>query len=318
MNWVDITIIFLLIIFAVDGAKRSFVGESLNFLSFLLALLFSLSFYNFSADFFQHFFKLPHSLANVLGFISVWFLVELGLFILIRIFFHQSKLVNYFDRHLVKLSFIPAFLRGVIFVSVMLILVAIFPLQPKIKLAVEKSQLGSFLLGQTSKLELPLKNVFGGISNDTLTFFTVRPNTNENIDLGFKINNFQARNDLEEQMIGLVNNERQKRGLKALTFDPRLREIARAHSSDMFKQGYFSHYSPEGETVAQRTEKKDISYQIIGENLAYAPELDLAHQGLMNSPGHRANILSAQFSKIGIGIMDGDVYGLMVTQVFTD
>jgi uncharacterized protein YkwD len=57
---------------------------------------------------------------------------------------------------------------------------------------------------------------------------------------------------------------------------------------------------------------------VIGENLAYAPNLELAHTGLMNSEGHRANILSPDFNKVGIGIEDGGVYGLMVTQVFSN
>ena len=55
-----------------------------------------------------------------------------------------------------------------------------------------------------------------------------------------------------------------------------------------------------------------------GENLALAPTLQLAHDGLMKSPGHRANILSTNYRTVGIGIVDGGPYGLMVTQDFTD
>ena len=104
----------------------------------------------------------------------------------------------------------------------------------------------------------------------------------------------------------------------SLRFDASLQKIARLHSEDMFIRGYFSHYSPENETVAERAMKNDVNYMVIGENLAYAPDLELAHEGLMNSPGHRANILSPEFEKVGIGIMDGGVYGLMVTQVFSN
>jgi uncharacterized protein YkwD len=86
----------------------------------------------------------------------------------------------------------------------------------------------------------------------------------------------------------------------------------------MFKRGYFAHNSPEGENVADRAEKVGVDYQVIGENLAYAPTLALAHNGLMNSPGHRANILSSDYQKIGIGVQDGGVYGLMITQVFSN
>lgn len=57
---------------------------------------------------------------------------------------------------------------------------------------------------------------------------------------------------------------------------------------------------------------------MVGENLAFAPNLELAHQGLMNSPGHRANILSSDYYKIGIGIAQSEDYGLMITQVFSN
>ena len=53
-----------------------------------------------------------------------------------------------------------------------------------------------------------------------------------------------------------------------------------------------------------------------GENLALAQTLRIAHKGLMNSPGHRANILHKSFGRLGIGILSGDMHGIMVTQAF--
>ena len=55
-----------------------------------------------------------------------------------------------------------------------------------------------------------------------------------------------------------------------------------------------------------------------GENLALAPTTEFAHEGLMNSPGHRANILNGQFRRVGIGVLDGGIYGKMFVQEFTD
>ncbi|KKR60955.1 MAG: hypothetical protein UT99_C0004G0001, partial [Candidatus Curtissbacteria bacterium GW2011_GWA2_40_31] len=89
-------------------------------------------------------------------------------------------------------------------------------------------------------------------------------------------------------------------------------------SKDMFKRGYFSHYSPEGKDVGDRLEDSSINYSLAGENLALAPDVIRAHNGLMNSEGHRRNILDPAFSKIGIGAIDGGVYGKMFTQVFTN
>ena len=64
--------------------------------------------------------------------------------------------------------------------------------------------------------------------------------------------------------------------------------------------------------------KANIEFTYAGENLALAPSTPLAMQGLMNSPGHRANILNPNFKKIGIGVIDGGIYGKMYSQEFTD
>ncbi len=318
MNWVDLLIIALLIFFVVDSLNKSFISEILDFLSFLLAFFLSLSFYNLAGGFFESFFQIPHSLAGVLGFATIWFLVEMVLFGLMHLILPKLKSLSKLDKKLQPLSINPSVLRGLIFISIILVLVGTFPIQPKVKLAVQQSKLGSLILNQTQSLESPLKNVFGGISDDTLTFFTIKPKSDESINLGFQTTDFKPSADLENQMIQLVNYERESRGLNKLVFDPSLQTIARGHSADMFTRGYFSHYSPEGKTVANRAKEKGIDYLVIGENLAYAPNLQLAHKGLMNSEGHRANILSPDYNKIGIGIMDGGVYGLMVTQVFSN
>ena len=59
-----------------------------------------------------------------------------------------------------------------------------------------------------------------------------------------------------------------------------------------------------------------IKFRTAGENLALAPTLQIAHTGLMNSPGHRANILNPAFGRVGIGIMTGGRRGIMVSQEF--
>lgn len=318
MNWIDLIIIILLLFFSFEGIRRSFIGETLDFLSFLLAFFLSLRFYNSVGGLYEAFFNLPHSISNVLGFITVWFLVEMILYLFTQLLLYKFEIIHKLNQKLTVFSVIPAFLRGVVFVAVMLVLLGTFPIQPQIKKAVLESKIGSVVLRNTQLLEKPLKNVFGGLTNDTFTFFTIRPKSDETVDLGFQTSEFKPRPDLESQMIELVNQERQKEGLKKLTYRNELLEVGRSHSADMFRRGYFSHYSPEGKSVADRADERDINYLVIGENLAYAPNLDLAHKGLMDSPGHRANILSTDYNRIAIGIMDGGVYGLMITQVFSD
>jgi uncharacterized protein YkwD len=86
----------------------------------------------------------------------------------------------------------------------------------------------------------------------------------------------------------------------------------------MFTRGYFSHYTPGGVSPFDRMADAGVTYVYAGENLALAPSTDLAMQGLMNSPGHRANILNPNFNKIGIGVIDGGIYGKMYSQEFTN
>jgi uncharacterized protein YkwD len=86
----------------------------------------------------------------------------------------------------------------------------------------------------------------------------------------------------------------------------------------MFKTGYFSHYTPEGLSPFDRMTEADIIFTYAGENLALAPSEALAMKGLMQSPGHKANILSNNFHRVGIGVLDGGIYGEMFCQEFTD
>ena len=117
-------------------------------------------------------------------------------------------------------------------------------------------------------------------------------------------------------MLALINKERTTEGLAPLEADPEMRAVAVKHSADMFERGYFSHNTPESKSPFDRMKDEKVRYRTAGENLALAPTLKIAHTGLMNSPGHRANILRPQFGRVGIGILDSGRRGLMITQNF--
>ncbi len=120
----------------------------------------------------------------------------------------------------------------------------------------------------------------------------------------------------EQRMLDLVNRARAAQGLAPLAVDMRLVETARLKSRDMVEKGYFGHVSPTYGTVADMWRRAGISFAGGGENIAGAPTVDMAFNNLMNSPGHRANILNPAFTHIGIGIVDGGPYGKMITQQF--
>jgi uncharacterized protein YkwD len=117
-------------------------------------------------------------------------------------------------------------------------------------------------------------------------------------------------------MLNLVNKERTTHGLKPLKINDELREVARQHSYEMFKLSYFDHVSPVSGTPFDRIDSAKIRYITAGENIAYAPSVDIAHDGLMNSPKHRDNILSKSYSQVGIGIISAGNWGIMFTQDF--
>jgi len=117
-------------------------------------------------------------------------------------------------------------------------------------------------------------------------------------------------------MLDLVNAARQQAGLQPLAADPELVKIARLKSRDMIENNYFSHESPVYGSPFDMMKQFGISYRTAGENIACNQSVQAAHEALMNSPGHRANILNASFTHIGIGIVDGGPCGKMFTQMF--
>ncbi len=118
-------------------------------------------------------------------------------------------------------------------------------------------------------------------------------------------------------MYDLVNQERARAGLNPLEADMSLVKLARMKAKDMIDNGYFSHTSPTYGSPFDMMKAYGVKYRYAGENLAGAPTVETAHTSLMNSPGHRANILNANFTMAGIGVVSGGPYGKMFVQMFT-
>ena len=131
-----------------------------------------------------------------------------------------------------------------------------------------------------------------------------------------------ALTDYENQVAALINNIRVENGLAPVAADGLLTDIAIARSQDMINRNYFSHYTPEGTNVFNFLRGSGISYQYAGENLAQcqpasigSPEAFL--NAWMNSPSHRANILRAQYGKIGVSMVETEGRRV-VTTIFTN
>ena len=118
----------------------------------------------------------------------------------------------------------------------------------------------------------------------------------------------------ESEVIRLVNEIRQQNGLRPLAANWELSRVARYKSQDMRDNGYFSHNSPTYGTPFQMLSAFGLSYRTAGENIAkgYASPQAVVN-GWMNSSGHRANILNASYTQIGVGYVSGGNYW---TQLF--
>ncbi|MBR5288222.1 MAG: hypothetical protein IKU34_06485 [Clostridia bacterium] len=120
----------------------------------------------------------------------------------------------------------------------------------------------------------------------------------------------------ERKAGNLLNSDRAAYGLPALTLDPELCRIARIKSQDMRDNQYFAHQSPTYGSVRNMLDHFSYSYAAAGENIAHHATVEKSQAALISSPGHRANILSASFTRVGIGIaLDQNGYVYM-TQIF--
>jgi uncharacterized protein YkwD len=92
--------------------------------------------------------------------------------------------------------------------------------------------------------------------------------------------------------------------------------LARDYAQDMITRGYFSHYNPEGESPFDRMRRYGVSFRYAAENIGTNSNVTAAHRAFMNSAGHRANILGANYTEIGVGVRYGPGGVVYVVQEF--
>lgn len=119
----------------------------------------------------------------------------------------------------------------------------------------------------------------------------------------------QSVSDFEKQVVDLTNAERAKEGLKPLEMHSPLMEVAQAKSEDMAKNNYFSHTSPTYGSPFDQIKSAGISYRSAGENIAQGQRTpQQVVQAWMESPGHRQNIMNANYTHIGVGFVENGYY----------
>ncbi|MBA2524316.1 MAG: CvpA family protein [Pyrinomonadaceae bacterium] len=316
-NAIDIALVVLVLLSVLNGWRRGFILGLLDLLGWILSLVAGLRFYQPVAhwlgarvDLWTEIWDQP--LAFILIAASVGLAVHLLSYAFLR---GLSEDVH--ERSINRLfGLIPGLANGLITAVIVAALLLSVPLNEGLSQRARSSALVNHLAVYTERLETALHPVFGAAITQTLNLLTVQPDSDERVTLPFTVPVSRPRADLEAEMLRLVNKERIAAGLGALVPDPELTEVARRHSVDMFARGYFAHDTPEGRDPFDRMRAADVRFLTAGENLALARTVQIAHTGLMNSPGHRANILRTEFGRVGIGILDGGMRGVMVTQNF--
>lgn len=121
----------------------------------------------------------------------------------------------------------------------------------------------------------------------------------------------------EQQVFELVNKERVARGLATFKYNNNLAYCARVKSQDMIDKKYFAHNSPTYGSPFQMMEKFGLRFSAAGENIAYGQKTAAeVMNAWMNSPGHKANILSQAYTTIGVGVAKAANGTLYWTQQF--
>jgi len=317
---IDLIVLVVFAYAAYVGTQRGLVLVSLELLSLVVATVVSLLAYHPLGSLIKPLAGISLALGDLAAFALIWIITEILMAIVVRltILRRLPRSVHATRANRIGGSVLNT-IKSVISVALGLVIIAGLPLSSATKRVVTDAAVPKFILASSGVLQSWVAGTIGHDLNQSLDFYTVtaEPESEQRIELGYTTTGTIDPQD-EGAMLIMLNHERTTRGLGALTLNTQARAVARAYSAEMFAKGYFSHIDPNGKSPFDRMRAAGIKFGAAGENLALAPTLQLAHQGLMNSPGHRANILSPHYRTVGIGIVDGGPNGLMITQDFTD
>lgn len=318
MNLVDVILVLVVVMAMWAGWQRGFIMGVINLLTWIGSLVAGFLFYPTLAPLLAAWFPALGVWLVPLAFILVILLARMLLAWIFNSFLQSTPEGAHRSLFNKIMGLVPGFASGLVYATLISALLLALPLSDAVSATTRDSRIASGLALQAEWVDDRFDPIFGEAARQTMNRLTVEPDSEETVQLKFKVSNGKTRPDLEAEMLALVNQERTKRGLRPVQADPEMQQVARAHSQDMFARGYFSHYTPEGRDPFDRMKAAGVKFKAAGENLALGQTLRICHTGLMNSPGHRANILNPKFGRLGIGVIDGGLHGLMISQEFRD
>ncbi len=320
MNWIDAVIVVVVAYFLVAGWEQGIIHLVASLISFVISLWLALQLHGYVATFMTEKFDLPAVWTVVLGYVLVGFVAEAvistGLRVLadkVPVRFLGSK-VNHWAGAVVSV------LNALLIVAFFLLLILALPIRGSVKDDIRTAFIGSRLLAAAHRYGGTLETSVTDVVNKAQEFMTIAPQSGEEVVLNITTpaDQLQVDEGAESNLIARVNEEREKIGLSPLFVDTKMVDVARAYSRKMILDKRFSHVDTEGQTAAERLSMASVVFVRAGENLAFAPDVATAHQGLMDSESHRINILDRRFRRIGVGIIRAGDEGLVITQLFAD
>jgi uncharacterized protein YkwD len=315
---IDAAVLVLVAFGAWSGYRAGFVATTYSLASWILAAAAAIAFEGPVAKLIDPLVHLPRQVETTIAFVGLIALVEMlfaaTAYVAVRpiVAAIRRGAVDLPDR---VLGIVPSVARTLFIVAVLVLAVEALPISSEIKAAVEGSRTARIVNDQVETYQPQIASFTSQLGGGPLLVTKLGEEDTQKLDLpdGLALSPDPV---AEKELFDLVNQERTQRGLAALVWDLRLVPVARAHSEEMFKLKYFGHQSPVSGSPFDRLKAAGIAYSRAGENLAYAQSVAVAHEGLMDSEGHRENILRPEFTHLGVGVMNAGLYGRMFVQLF--
>src|SRR5262245_48478055 len=320
----DYLLLITLGVFALDGLRRGLVLGAVELVGLGLSLAAAVSLYPFVGTLLADWIDLPIPLANLGAFVGLVVLGS-GLTTLLGALVRSAVRPVMTSLPPIRLldalgGLAPGFVKGALVIGLFAAGIRALPMATELKRVFESSSViaRTAPLGELIAPDLP--PLLGRLGLDPTVLAPppqapASPNRTIQLPPNLKTELDPAS---ESRMLELLNRERVSQGLVALVVDEKLRQAARDHSEEMVRLRYFAHESPTQGSPFDRMLRAGARFGAAGENLAFAPTVEAAHRGLMNSPDHRKNILTPQFRRVGIGVVTAGSWGRMFTQNFAD
>lgn len=320
---IDFFALLLLGVLLIRGWARGFVREGMDLVGLIVGTILAFRLAPLLGAVFEALFGLSEGVARLIAGTLLLFAVGIGAAFLTRAIETRFRMpgLNWVNR---AGGAGLAAAWGIFLATLLLTLAAVSPLPPSMSEHLDDSAVTRTL---TDPNGLP-QEVFDALAGDRLVAALVNirdlvgsrqviigPDDRLEIEPA-KRRQLERDHGAAIEIFELLNAARVQNGLPSLEWDQDLAEVGAGHAFEMYLDGYFAHVSPITGDVGDRLVAAGISYRVAGENLALAVSTTEVHEGLMDSPGHRANILGESYTRVGIAVVDGPL-GLMTVQVFT-